>query len=173
MKILHLLVSDSFSGAENVAISICKNLSEEYDFAYASKDGKIKETLETNEVKYHLVDKMNLKAVKKIIKEEQPDIIHAHDYYASTFAALSGFEGKIIAHIHNNWPFAKKWNKYTFIFRVVCRKFDKIIFVSKTAFNEAVYKKYVEEKAIILPNVVDRAKSKNSQRKKTNSAHLI
>ncbi len=158
MKILHLLFSDSFSGAENVAISIIENLRDDYDFIYASKDGKIRKVLDEKGINHHLVPEINLKSVKKIIAEEKPDIIHAHDYFASTFAALSGFKGKIISHIHNNYPFAKKWNKYTIIFKTVSRKFDNIVFVSNATFDEAVYKKSVAKKSLILPNVVDKEK---------------
>ena len=166
MKVLHLLSSDSFSGAENVAISIIENLREDYEFVYASKDGEIRKVVEEKGIKCHLVPEINLKSIKKIIEEEKPDIIHAHDYRASTFAALTGFKGKIISHIHNNWPFAKKWNKYTIIFKTVSRKFDNIIFVSNATFNESVYKKSVEKKSIILPNIIDEKKiEKMSQEK--------
>ncbi|MBR1801889.1 glycosyltransferase [Candidatus Saccharibacteria bacterium] len=162
MKVLHLLSSDSFSGAENVAISIIENLrdNDNYEFVYVSKDGEIRKVLDEKGINHHLVSEINLKSVKKIIEEEKPDIIHAHDYRASTFTALTGFKGKIISHIHNNWPFAKKWNKYTIIFKTVSRKFDNIVFVSTATFDEAVYKKSVEEKSLVLPNIIDKEKIK-------------
>lgn len=166
MKVLHLLFSDSFSGAENVALSIIENLRDDFDFIYASKDGEIRRILEEKKIKHHLVPEINLKSVKKIIEEEKPDVIHAHDYFASTFAALSGFKGKIISQIHNNYPFAKKWNKYTIIFKTVSRKFDNIVFVSNATFNEAVYKKSVEKKSLVLPNIIDKEKIKKLSQEK-------
>ena len=40
-KILHVLSSDKYSGAENIAAYIVKNLGDEYDMMYVSQEGPI------------------------------------------------------------------------------------------------------------------------------------
>ena len=115
-RILHVLSSNIFSGAENVVCTIIKNGKNEYEAAYCSPNGKIREKLEKEEIEYYPLKKMNLSEVKNVIKKYQPNIIHAHDYTASVLVAMSGFDGKIISHLHNNCPFAKKWNLRTIIY---------------------------------------------------------
>ena len=156
MKVLHLLVSDKFSGAENVAISIIDDLKNDYDFLYVSKKGEIEKILNEKNIPHKLLEKVSLSSVKKIIKEYNPDVIHAHDYIASTLAATSGFKGKIISHLHNDYPFAKKWNAYTLVYSKVSKKFDKIIVVSNAILNNAVFKDKIKAKTIVLNNIVDK-----------------
>ena len=41
-KILHVLKMNQYSGAENVAITICSILKDQYEFAYTCPDGAIR-----------------------------------------------------------------------------------------------------------------------------------
>ena len=50
-KILHVLQSNTFSGAENVVVYIINSLENDYNFVYSSANGQIKETLEENKIK--------------------------------------------------------------------------------------------------------------------------
>lgn len=165
-KVLELLCTDKFSGAENVAISIIENLSNDYDFVYVSKDGQIKTILEEKGIKHNLPENINLKTVKKIIAEEKPDIIHAHDYTASTYAALSGFKGKIISHIHSDAPFAKKWNKYMIAFSLAIKNIDTFIFVSSDIPKNVIYKNKIKNKTEVVLNTVDERMVKNLANKR-------
>ena len=166
MKILHLLYSDRFSGAENVAISIIENLKNDDDFLYVSKKGEIEKVLKERNIKYLLLDRITPFSVKKAIKEYNPDIVHAHDYIASFLAATSGFKGKIISHLHNDYPFAKKWNTYTLAYAKVSEKFNKIIVVSNAILENAIFKKKISEKTIVLNNIIDKENIKNLAKEK-------
>ena len=89
MRVLHVLKSNSFSGAENVAITICKNMQNNV-CAYTSPEGKIQETLQEHNVIYYPMKKFCLMELKRIVTEFTPDIIHAHDFSASVLASIVG-----------------------------------------------------------------------------------
>lgn len=154
-RVLHVLATDRFSGAENVACTIIKNLSDEFDMAYCSLDGPIEETLKQQNVKYFGVKKLNRKNLKKIIREYNPDIIHAHDYSASVETVLTGYNKKIISQLHNDNPFARYWNPKTIAYTFCIKKFDKILGVSDTVFEAAIFKKYIKNKYATIYNLVD------------------
>lgn len=157
-RILHLLASNSFSGAENVVCTIIDNCSDKYDMYYCSPDGPIKKSLEERNIKFIPLKKMSIFELKKIVKKYNVDIIHAHDYKASFFASVSGFKGKIISQLHLNWSFSSSWNLYTIAYSLVIRRFYKILVVSKAIMNEAVFTKRNNKKFEILLNVIDREK---------------
>ena len=89
MKILHLLQSGHFSGAENVVCQIIGLMKDELDIqmAYCSRDGQIRETLKEREIEYYPIKELTVAEIKRIIREYKPDIIHAHDMRASFVAA--------------------------------------------------------------------------------------
>ena len=90
-KIMHLLTGTSFSGAENVACQImaCFKNDAEYEMFYCSPDGKIREALKERNVRFAPMKEWSLSEVKRIIREEKPDIIHAHDMKASFFCSAA------------------------------------------------------------------------------------
>lgn len=155
-KVLHLLSSNKYSGAENVVCTIIDNLKNEYYMAYCSPIGQIEDVLKCKNIKYYGMQKFNLNNLKKIIKDYDPDIIHAHDYKASTLAAFSGFKGKIISHLHNNCPFAKSWNLKTVLYNMCIPKFYKIIGVSDKVYEEAIFKNKMKNKYVTIYNYVDK-----------------
>lgn len=46
LKVAHVLKSSVYSGAENVAITIIRNLSSEFECTYIASDGPIRDILE-------------------------------------------------------------------------------------------------------------------------------
>ncbi len=155
-KILHLLASNKYSGAENVVCTIIDNFKNEYDMAYCSPIGPIEQVLKEKNVNYYGIEKFNSNNLKEIIKKYNPDIIHAHDYRASTLAVLSGFKGKIISHLHNNCPFAKSWNLKTLLYSMCISKFNKVIGVSDKVYEEAIFKNKMKNKYVTIYNYVDK-----------------
>ena len=122
VRVLHVLNTGSYSGAENVVITIINNLKsyENIQCTYLSLNGDIKERLEKENIDYYPVEKLSIKNLKKAIKILNPDIIHAHDYTATLISSLCFTKAKIIAHIHNNSPWIKKEESIPmfFFFRV-------------------------------------------------------
>ncbi len=165
MKVLHLLSSSSFSGAENVAITIINKLGDKYTSVYCSPYGDIKNTLKEKEIGYIALNKMSFKEIRKAIKSFKPDIIHAHDYRASCYASLFSKKHKIIAHIHGNREEMHKRNLKTILFKQLSKRFHKIIWVSDSCLNDYYYKDKVKDKSIVLYNIVDKQSIINKAKK--------
>lgn len=164
MKIVHILNSDGFSGAEKVAIQIIRFLyCHGVDAYYVSLKGTIGKRLEAEGVKYYPIDKMNVKTVRKAISDLQPDIIHAHDYRTSIVCAVATRK-PILSHLHNNAPWIKKYSLYSFayLFSSVCYK--KVLLVSEAILEEYVFAKWIAEKSEVIGNpfttneIIDKSK---------------
>ena len=81
-RVLHLLPSGGYSGAENVVCTIIDNDSK-YDMLYCSPNGKINEILKERNIKHIDIGKLTPRNVKRVCDENDIDILHAHDYKAS------------------------------------------------------------------------------------------
>ena len=92
MKVIHVLNSNRYSGAENVAITIIKELNNEMDCLYACPRGPIEEILKKENIKYIPIKKLSIREINKVIKEYNPDIIHAHDFRASIICSRTYFK---------------------------------------------------------------------------------
>ena len=154
-KVLHLLASNRYSGAENVVVTIINNCSDKYDMYYCSPDGPIREILEKRNIKYIPLKRLSILELKKIIKKYNIDIIHAHDYKASFLSVFSNT--KIISQLHLNWDFSSSWNLYTIVYRLIMKRFSKIIVVSKEVMEDAIFSKNNYDKFAVLTNVIDKS----------------
>lgn len=156
--ILHILSSNSYSGAENVAISIINNMKKKLPntkFIYASPIGSIQERLIENDIVYAPIEKMNMHNIKKLIQTYSPHIVHAHDFRASFFSSLLKKNYKLIIHIHNNTPFIRKRCLKSLIFLYSIKKADKVLTVSNSIEKEYVYKKSFKDKLYMIGNPVN------------------
>ena len=86
MKILHLLSSDRFSGAENVACAIMQMTRDKVESVYCSPEGPIRKAVE--EKGFTFVPLSSMSALSRILREEKPDLVQAHDVRASLAASL-------------------------------------------------------------------------------------
>ena len=158
-RILHVLASNSFSGAENVVCTIIENMKDKFDMAYCSPKGKIESVLKQRDIKYYGLKKLSYFQLRKVIKEYKPDCIHAHDYSASFLCAFFSSKSiKCISHLHNNWPFATRWNYKTILYRMVLNKFSRIVGVSEKIYEEAVYRDKMQDEYVTIYNYVDASK---------------
>lgn len=172
-RVLHLLSSNKFSGAENVACTIISNDSNEC--FYCSKEGPIRNTLKEKNITFIPIKRLSVIDINKIIIEYKIDIVHAHDFQASFCAGLCQNKNvKVISHIHCNPDFIKKWNMFSIAYKVISKKFHRIIVVSKETLNGTVFTKYIEDKTIVLDNVVDsKLVLNNSKKFKTEKYDLV
>jgi len=154
-KILHILNTSSYSGAENVAITIINNTNSDYECAYASMDGSIRSVLEKNGITFLPISKMSVIEIKRIIELYNPDIIQAHDFTASIICSISTNRIPIISHIHNNSPWLKTYHPYSFGFLFAAMKFKKILGVSESIFSEYVFGNVIKSKSAVISNPVD------------------
>lgn len=157
MRILNILNSNKFSGAENVACQIIDMFSGESDIemAYCCPNGPIGETLAKKGIKYFPIKKLSKKNVKQIIAEYKPDIIHAHDFRASFISSSFSKKLTVISHLHNNVPWLKKLCLKTIAYGLSCRRYNKILTVSNSVFDEFIFGKRFKNKQICIGNPVN------------------
>lgn len=153
MKVLHLLSSNKYSGAENVVCQIIKMFDKDAEMVYCSPDGDIKKTLEEKNIKFIPLKELSKKELKKAVKDYNPDIIHAHDLKACLFASKIK-NVKLISHMHVNHPKMKKVSLRSIIALNVLKKFSHIYWVSNSAYNDFIFKDKLKNTSEVLPNII-------------------
>ena len=155
MKVLHVLNTSTFSGAENVVCQIIK-LFENTDIsmAYCSREGSIKDKLNEYGIRYYSLHDMSCKEIERVILEYKPDIIHAHDMRATYFSCKNKMNIPVISHIHNNAYDSRKLSKKSIAFYLISRKVKHIFWVSEEALSQFVFSKMVQKKSSVLNNVI-------------------
>lgn len=169
MKILHVLASNKFSGAENVVCQIIKMFKDEYDMIYCSPTGPIESKLHEENIEYQPMKKFCKGELKKIIAKTKPDIIHAHDLKATIYCSMLGFKHKIISHIHGNKEGMNKLTIKSVLFALACRKVNKIIWVSKSCYESFKFKDRLSAKSVILSNILSVEELKNKVKNDKNN----
>ena len=155
MKVLHLLASNVYSGAENVVCQIIDMFNGEVEMVYCSPEGKIRQALEEKNITFMPIDKLNKKELKRVVNEFKPDIIHSHDIRASIVASSFGKKIPVISHIHGNDK--RNMGRLTpksILYRLVSKRFKKVIHVSNSCFNDYIFKKSIENKSVVLHNII-------------------
>ncbi|MGH1586597.1 glycosyltransferase [Lactiplantibacillus plantarum] len=155
MKILFLLKSHEYSGAENVILTLMQLLPAEYETYYASPDGPIRKTVRAKGQNFVALNKPNLKSVRSTIDKIKPDIIHASDFYMSVLATMAFSGIPIISHLHNNPTWIKNsLDPRTVSYNIALRKINKVICVSSSVIDE-FRSKQLKNKSTVIPNIVD------------------
>lgn len=156
IRVLHVLNTNSFSGAENVAIQIinlCKH--ENIESIYCSPQGKIKDALEKNCINYCLIESLTTKNLKKIINDVKPDVIHAHDRRATLIANMCSKKIPIISHLHGKFSDMKRISLNNILYTIAALRVKRIICVSKSINKEWIFSAFFKNKIIIKRNVVN------------------
>lgn len=105
MKVLHVLNSRIYSGAEKVVCQIIHSFSDNSDtqMVYCSPDSDIvRQMLSEQGITFLPVSQLTPREIGRIIEQQKPDLIHAHDMRASFVASLCCGRIPLISHIHNN-----------------------------------------------------------------------
>lgn len=164
--IMHLLTSNIYSGAENVAITIIEELNKKYNFIYVCQKGPVEKILNEKKIPYISLKKINYFSIKKIIKKYKPDLIHAHGFTTSVICFMLGNKIKYISHLHNNKRWIKNINAKSILYLMSAKKAKKILVVSKAINDEYIFSKKIKNKIIEIGNPVFfekiRKKIKNS-----------
>jgi len=155
IKVLHILNTSSYSGAENVAITIISNMTETVDACYASFDGPIQSKLEENDIDFKKINKLTISEVRRLINEFKPNIIHAHDFRTSVVAAFSTNSIPVISHLHNNSPWLKSVNLYSIVYLLTSFKLKRIICVSESIIKEYIFSFIIKNKMVNMTNPID------------------
>lgn len=165
LRILHLLADNKLSGAEQVTKGICLGLRNEYEFAYCSPVGPIQQVIEASNIKFLPLARFSRSEIAKTVREFKPDVIHAHDYRASFMAASLVTRAKVVSHLHNNWPWAKRLNIKTMLYSLAQFRFSTVLVVSEAVIDEFVFSPLLRKKAKVISNTVDAAEIKRMAEK--------
>ena len=159
IKVLHVTNSVQFSGAENVVcqiINIFRN-DDDYEMAYACKEGPIREALAERGITYYPMPQFTIRQLRHVyIEAYAPDIIHTHDVRATVMAAMIPHKIKRISTIHVNDVSMRSLSLKVILFCIAANSMQHIFWVSKSCYEEYYFKKFVASKSSILVNVIDR-----------------
>lgn len=154
-KVLHVLSSRSYSGAEHVVISIIRNMPNDIESVYASPDGSIRDRLEAEGIRFFPLRKVCVSEIRRVVRLISPDVIHAHDYRASVVCSLSGVSVPVISHLHNNPPWLKTYHPFSFLYLLASMRFKKVLGVSNAIFDEYVFGHLIAQKSMVISNPID------------------
>lgn len=160
MKVLHVLNTGKYSGAENVVITLIHALEGEVESAYTSPDGPIRDILKEENINYFPISTSttNAKELKRIIHQYKPDIIHTHDYNAGIMTCLTGTKISIINHLHNNTPWLRIVCPKSLAYIVSCINYKKILTVSNSVMDEFIFGNLVKKKSKVVGNPINLSK---------------
>lgn len=155
LRVLHVLKSSIYSGAESVVITIIQQMHDGYDMAYLATSGDIKGVLEQEGIPYYLLKEYTWKNVYKVIKNFRPDIVHAHDFTASILCASIPGEFRLISHLHHNPLWARRWGIKTLVYMLSSIRISRILTVSRGAYDDIIFMKILHRKMEAIGNPID------------------
>lgn len=157
-KVLHLLSTNKFSGAENVVCQIIDLFRDDdnYELIYCSPRGQITEALTDRKILYEPIESFSINNIKRALSAVKPDIIHAHDMRATFYASIAASRIPIVSHIHNNSFNSRKISLKSILFSYAAHRTEHIFWVSRASFLGYYYHKKFSKKSSILYNVIDR-----------------
>ena len=158
MKVMHVLNSRIYSGAEKVVCQIIKSFRsvEGMEMVYCSPDSDIvRQMLAEQDVTYLPMETMSTKELGRVIAEQKPDLLHAHDMRASFFAALCCGNIPLVSHIHNNAYDARGLSPKTVAYLLAGFKAKHILWVSNSSFEGYAFHRLFAKKSSVLYNIID------------------
>ena len=157
MRVLHLLCSSQFSGAENVVSQIIGVFKGDADIemVYCSRDGQIREALAERRIPFVPISELSVGEVKRVIHEQKPDIIHAHDMRASFVAACACGKIPLVSHVHNNNFDSRGLSVKSIAYAFAAMKAKHIFWVSQSSFDGYAFHSWFKNKSTVLYNIID------------------
>ena len=178
MKVMHVLSSRIYSGAEKVVCQIINAFRdvEGMEMVYCSPDSDIvRQMLIEQDVTFLPMETMSTKELGRVIAEQKPDLIHAHDMRASFFSALCCGNIPLVSHIHNNAYDARGLSPKTIAYLLAGFKAKHILWVSNSSFEGYAFHRLFGKKSSVLYNIIDTEQifAKKAQDKNTYAYDLI
>ena len=161
LKVLHVLKSSIYSGAENVVITLIRNLGPEFEAVYVATEGPIQKRLIAENIDYCLVDVFDRKHLRSVILRYQPDIVHAHDFSATVLCASLKQNFRLISHLHYDPPWVTHWNIKTLVFAGCVKRIDCLLGVSEKMFHSMIFYPGYRSKARAIGNPMDFTRIRN------------
>ena len=158
MKVMHVLNSRIYSGAEKVVCQIIKSFRDDagMEMVYCSPESEIvRQMLSEQDVTYLPMETMSTKELSRVIAEQKPDLIHAHDMRASFFSALCCGKIPLVSHIHNNAYDARGLSAKTVAYLLAGFRAKHILWVSNSSYEGYAFHKLFAKKSSVLYNIID------------------
>lgn len=157
IKVMHVLNTGGYSGAENVVITIINNLRNSVDAFYVSPKGTIDAFLERESINHFTVngDKLTVKELNRAVKNIKPDIIHAHDFTAGVVSTMASFGIPIINHIHNNSLWIRYISLKSIVYLISTLRYKRILTVSDSIMDEYVFGALCRKKTLTIGNPIN------------------
>ena len=158
MKVMHVLNSRIYSGAEKVVCQIIKSFRDDagMEMVYCSPESDIvRQMLSEQDVTYLPMETMSTRELSRVIAEQKPDLIHAHDMRASFFCALCCGKIPLVSHIHNNAYDARGLSAKTVAYLLAGFRAKHILWVSNSSYEGYAFHKLFAKKSSVLYNIID------------------
>lgn len=157
MKVLHVLNSREYTGAEKVVAQIIRAFAgTSIQMAYCSPySDNVRDMLAEQDVPYISVGSLTPGNLASVLRAERPDIIHAHDMRASFVSALCCGSIPLISHIHNNAYDARGLSPKSVAYLLAGARAKHIFWVSASSYEGYVFHKLFAKKSSVLYNVID------------------
>ncbi len=157
MKVMHVLYSVVFTGAETVVAQIIDSFRAvpDMEMIYCSRESDVvRDILNARYIRYTPVQDLTSKELKAVIDREKPDLIHAHDMRASFVSALCCGRIPLVSHIHNNAFDARGISPKSIAYLLAGWKAKHIIWVSDNAFRGYCFHSLFRKKSVVLKNII-------------------
>lgn len=157
MKVMHILNSRIYSGAEKVVCQIIRSFAgSDIQMVYCSPYSQIVEQMVTEQgVCYRPIDSLTPGNLRQVIRQEQPDLIHAHDMRAGFVSALCCGKIPLLSHIHNNAYNARGLSAKSVAYLLAAWKAKQILWVSNSSYEGYAFHKWFAGKSQVLYNIID------------------
>lgn len=156
MRVLHVLYSTIYTGAEKVAAQIIRSFDGEVDMAYCSlEDAQVRRILEDQGISFLSFPELTPHHLGQIIRQYRPDVIHAHDMRTSFVAALCCGKIPLVSHIHNNAYDSRGLSLKSIAYLVAGCKARQILWVSNSSYEGYCFHKLFAKKSSVLYNIID------------------
>lgn len=157
VRVLHVLNTNRFSGAENVVCQIIDMFKGDLniEMAYTSPDGEIRTALAERDVKYFPISTLCHSELNRVINEFKPDVIHGHDIRGAFQASRFSRRAKIIHTIHGNDFQMRKISLKSLLYFWAAKKASHVFWVSKTCLEQYRFREAIKNKSSLLKNVVN------------------
>jgi glycosyltransferase involved in cell wall biosynthesis len=147
MKILHILNSGSWGGAEKM-VSRLLHLFNEEELAVLCLKGELTSYFEERGIIVFQVDKLNILSIINSCRIFKPNIVHAHDFRATIFVQFCCHNVRIISHIHQNPEWLYKYRIMVVIYDYIFSRNTEYVTVSEGV-------KLNVERRQVIPNFVE------------------
>jgi len=158
MKIIHVLASRIYTGAEKVVCQIIRSFQADpgVEMVYCSPDSdNVRQMLAAQGVPFVPMTALTPGELRRVLREQKPDLIHAHDMRASFLSALVAGSIPILSHIHNNAYDARGISPKSVAYILAGIRAKHIFWVSASAFSGYFFHKMFAKKSSILYNIID------------------